>query len=96
VSNPTGISALRIGGTASAGMTITGSNIANNTTVGIVANGGQNFVRVRDSVITGNTLGLQQLNGGSINSFGNNVLTGNPTVGAANNGAFTGADLLED
>jgi len=96
VGNATGISALRTGGTSSAGMTITGSNITSNSVVGIVANGGQNFVRVRDSIITGNTLGLQQLNGGSINSFGNNVLTGNPTVGAANNGAFTGADLLED
>ena len=96
VSNPTGISTLRNGGTTTAAMLVNGSRIANNSTVGITASGGQNTIRVRNSIITGNTLGVSPVSGGLINSFGNNVLVGNPTVAAANNGAFSGVDILED
>jgi len=90
-----GIRTLRVGGTNTAAMMVNNSLIANNTTVGITADGGQNTIRVGNSTITGNTLGVSPVNGGVINSFGTNRLIGNPTVGAANNGTFSGAVIPE-
>jgi len=93
--NATCIRTLRVGGTNTAAMLVDDSLIANNTTAGIVADGGQNTIRVADSNITGNPQGVSPVNGGTINSFGNNRLIGNPTIGPANNGAFSGAVLPE-
>jgi len=56
-----------------------------------VANGATLTVRVANSTITGNSTGLLIVGGASVLSYGSNRLDGNPTVGAANNGAFTGA-----
>ena len=93
--NATGIRTLRVGGTNTAAMLVDDSVIANNTTAGIVADGGQNTIRVANTNITGNPLGISTVNGGTINSFGNNRLIGNPTIGVANNGTFSGAVIPE-
>jgi hypothetical protein len=93
--NATGIRGLRVGGTNTMAMMVNNSLIANNSTVGIITDGGQTTIRVGNSTITGNPLGVSPLNGGLIQSFGNNRLLGNPTIGPANNGAFSGAVLPE-
>ena len=60
------------------------TTISSNGAQGIVASRALASVRVRQSAITGNTIGVQSLNGGQIISHGDNVLAGNTT-----NGAFT-------
>jgi hypothetical protein len=65
------------------------SAIVNNTS-GIVATGATMTGRVGRTVITGNGTGLLVVGGASLFSYGNNELDGNPTVGAPNNGSFTG------
>ena len=63
---------------------LTRTTIASNGGQGIVASRALASVRVRQSEITGNTIGVQSLNGGQIISHGDNVVAGNTT-----NGAFT-------
>ena len=60
------------------------TTISSNGAQGIIASRALASVRVRQSAITGNTIGVQSLNGGQIISHGDNVLAGNTT-----NGAFT-------
>ena len=67
-------------------LVIEGSTISANGSQGIVASRSSATIRVRDSVITGNTLGVQGLNGGKVISYGGNVLAANDT-----DGAFTSA-----
>jgi hypothetical protein len=66
----------------------------NNIVVGIGGNGGTVAIRVDNSTITGNTVGVSAVSGASIFSYGGNRLDANPTTGALNNGAFTGAIIL--
>lgn len=70
---------------------ITGSTIAHNSVVGIITNGGNSTVRVDTTTITGNTQGLSVGAGTQLLSYGGNRLDGNPSSGAANDGAFSAA-----
>jgi hypothetical protein len=77
------------------GMMITDSDISNNVSNGILTNGSSVTVRVGNTTITGNANGVTAAGGSTVNTYGNNRLIGNPTVGAANNGSFTGAAIPE-
>ena len=86
-----GIAILQPAGTQSVGMMVDRSTIGGNVGTGISAAGAGVIVRVADTSITGNGTGVNASGGAAINSFGTNRLIGNPTVGAPNNGAFSGA-----
>jgi hypothetical protein len=66
------------------------SVVSGNTTVGVVGNGPVVALRVGNTTITGNTLGVSAVGGAQVLSYGNNRLILNPTIGAANDGAFIG------
>ncbi len=80
------------GGASNLRVLINDSVIANNSGAGIVNSGATSTIRVGDTTITGNAQGLV-VAGGSVLSYGNNRLDGNPTTGAAADGAFSGAVL---
>jgi hypothetical protein len=86
-----GIAVIQPAGTQSVVMTVQGSTVGGNLGTGIAAGGAGVIVRVGDTTITGNATGVSATSGAAINSFGTNRLIGNPSVGAANNGAFSGA-----
>ena len=87
-----GVSVNTPSATSTVVMMINESNLSNNATAGITTNGGLVTARMMDSTITGNgVIGVERLGGSIIFSFGGNRLEANPTVGAANNGTFTGA-----
>jgi hypothetical protein len=88
--NGQGISVVTPGGTTSAAVLLNNVTLSGNGFNGIFASGGTATVRVSDSTITGNFGGVQTSGGAQILTFGNNRLIGNPTVGVANNGAFSG------
>jgi hypothetical protein len=88
--NGSGVAAAAASGTNPIGIMLTDSSTSNNGTFGVVANGSPITMRVGNSTITGNATGVLAAGGSSILSYSNNRLDGNPTVGAANNGAFTG------
>lgn len=87
--NGTGISFVVPAGTTNAAMMLLNAVVANNSVVGLTSNGAGASIRVGDTTITGNTLGVSVLGGSAIASYGNNRNIGNPTTGAANNGAFS-------
>jgi len=91
--NANGINILQPAGTQSVGMMITGSDMSNNVAIGLNAAGAGVIVRVDGSAISGNATGVAASSGAQILSYGTNLLDGNPTVGAANNGAFTGVPI---
>jgi hypothetical protein len=66
------------------------SIVANNSTQGIFGNGAVTQIRVGNTTITGNGLGVSAANGAQVQTYANNVLTGNPAATNANNGAFAG------
>jgi len=77
-----------VSGVAGAGeslVAINGSQIVNNATFGIVANGAGTTVRVDDTTILGNGTGVAAAGGARLQSYGSNRLDGNVT-----DGAFTG------
>ena len=86
----TGINVVTPNGTQTAIVHLDNVTVANNSSTGILANGPTGTVRVNNSTITGNAMGVNPLGGSQIGTFGNNRLVGNPTVGAPNNGAFNG------
>jgi len=88
--NATGIAAVAVG-TNPVGIMLVSSTVANNSGTGILGNGSSMTMRVGDTSITGNAQGVNAAGSSTINSFGTNRNFGNPTVGAANNGVFTGA-----
>lgn len=79
-----------LGGASNLRMMLTNSNIANNSGNGIVATGGTATMRVGNTSITGNAGGVLVV-GAFVLSYGDNRLDGNPTTGAANDLAFSGA-----
>jgi hypothetical protein len=79
-------------GTNPIGVMLANSTVSNNSTTGIVTVGTGVVVRVGNVTITGNATGVNAASG-AINSYGDNRLDGNPTVGTANNGTFTGTVL---
>jgi hypothetical protein len=73
--------------TGKAKVTIRNTTVEDNgstsgTGQGIQAIGANGVVRLSDASITGNLIGLEALTGGSIVSFGNNVITANDFGGA--------------
>lgn len=91
----TGVSLITGVGTNRIVTMVSGSTIANNTATGLLAFGSNSLMRVSDSTITANALGVSATSGGLISSFQNNVLAGNPTVGAANDGSFSSTSVLQ-
>jgi hypothetical protein len=69
---------------------VTNSVIANNNVIGIISTNNA-ITRVDGTTITGNAQGISAQSGSQILSYGGNHLDGNPTSGAANDGAFSGA-----
>jgi Right handed beta helix region len=68
---------------ASSSSVMVRNSATNNNAVGIVADQSTAMVRVGQSTITGNGTGWQGTNGGQVQSFGNNIVGGNTTDGAA-------------
>ena len=66
------------------------SVVSGNSIAGVRSNGASARVRVANSVITANQAGLTILNGGILNTYGNNRVDGNVT-----DGAFTAPALPE-
>jgi hypothetical protein len=92
VSGPAGIT-VSATGAGTAQLMLVRSEVANNFGAAITADGVNATVRVSESTITGNNSGVATTNSGTIASYGDNRLIGNPAVGAANNGTFTGTVL---
>jgi hypothetical protein len=67
-------------------VTVRNSTVSNSTAVGVRADGSTAVVRMPDSTVSGNKIGLNALNGGQIISHRGNVVADNQT-----NGAFTSA-----
>jgi hypothetical protein len=86
--NANGVTLITASGGTSISVIMDGSDISNNTAIGIAASN-NGVIRVSNSTITGNATGLSPTGIGQIQSFGGNRLISNPSVGAANNGAFT-------
>jgi hypothetical protein len=78
-----GLYALDGGGGATA-VTVEGSTFAANATQGILSNGANASVRVRNSTVNGNARGLLAVGGSQIISHGSNVVAGNSVNGAFN------------
>lgn len=69
---------LAISGGGSAIINIDGSTASESVGgVGIKADGPNALVRIGNTSVFGNNIGLQSINGGVINSFGNNMIAGN-------------------
>ncbi|HEX8669819.1 MAG TPA: hypothetical protein VF727_15745 [Allosphingosinicella sp.] len=92
--NGTGVVGLAAG-TNPIAIMLTDSHVSNNTATGILANGSAVQMRVGNTTITGNATGVTAAGGSTVNTYGDNRNIGNPTVGAANNGAFTGAPIAK-
>jgi hypothetical protein len=88
--NATGVAML--GGAPNLRALINDSVVANNAGVGVVNSGATSTIRVADTTITGNAQGVVVASG-SVLSYGNNRLDGNPTTGAPAGEAFSGAVL---
>ena len=83
-----GVYVIAPAGAAGGSATISKSNITGNTSVGLLASGPHSAIRVTDSVISGNSRGVQSL-GGTLVSYGDNTLAGNGV-----NGTFSGVAPL--
>jgi hypothetical protein len=69
-------------------VTVRNSTIADNS-IGVRAAGGQAFVRISNTAISGNDTGLQRNNNGKIFSYGGNMLTDNAVDGTFNGSVNT-------
>jgi hypothetical protein len=67
------------------------TSIADNLSVGVFARGSNAISRISADEVSGNQVGLQQLDSGVIKSFGNNLVAGNTTDATA--GTPTGPNL---
>ena len=76
----TGVATLTNGAKGIAIVMINRTSLSANL-VGLRSNGSRSTVRIGDSVITGNTTGVQSSNGGVLQSYSNNQLNGNKTDG---------------
>jgi hypothetical protein len=86
--NATGVALVSVG-TNPIGLMLVDSSVSNNSGTGIIGNGTGVTARVGNTTITGNANGVLAAGSSTIASYGNNRLIGNPTAGAANNGAFS-------
>jgi hypothetical protein len=80
-----GVLAKAPAGTGTVTVMVNNSTIDQNGNIGIFANGPGATVRVGNSTITGSATGVITSAGGTINSYGNNLLDGNTA-----NGSFSG------
>ncbi|HEX8526356.1 hypothetical protein [Allosphingosinicella sp.] len=92
--NGTGIAAVAVG-TNPIVIMLADSTVANNSGTGILGNGTGVTMRVGNTTITGNATGVNAAGSSTINTYGDNRNIGNPTVGAANNGTFTGIPIAK-
>lgn len=72
-----------LGSTGLVRMMLNGVVAANNGGEGVRAAGGTAAIRIGDSVVTNNSVGLARANSGQILSYGNNQINGNGTDGTA-------------
>jgi hypothetical protein len=84
----TGLSINGQAGTANVAVMLTDSRIYGATTVGLNVDGAAAVIRVGNTTITNNTMGVNVVGGAISNSFGNNRNFGNPMTGLANNGSL--------
>jgi hypothetical protein len=94
--SPNGINVNQPLGTSPIAVMLTNSRVFGNTVNGIITSGGGALMRVGNTTITGNNIGINPTNGSVIESFGTNRLFGNPAFGAPNNGVFTGAIVTQN
>ena len=73
---------------ARATVTVSRSTVTGNIVAGLYTTGGGAVIRITDSIISGNTAGVENA-GGTLVSYGNNVVAGNGT-----NGTFSGVAPL--
>jgi hypothetical protein len=69
------------GGGGSTSVVIEGSTVSSNAAQGVVSNGVNTTVRMRDSTVTGNARGIIFANSGKLISQGGNVVSGNTVDG---------------
>jgi hypothetical protein len=74
--NNTGI-LVKPAGAGTAEVFVTGVHVENNATAGLVTEGKAALIRLHNSIVTGNGLGLVAADGGRIVSLGNNAIVGN-------------------
>jgi hypothetical protein len=80
--NGTGVLVKAPAGLGTATALLNGNTISQNATNGIRASNPGATIRVGNTAITGNGLGVNLLSGGTVSSYGNNQLNGNATDGA--------------
>jgi hypothetical protein len=82
VNNGSGILVKTPAGTGAADFTLTDSNVAQNTSFGMIINGAAATARVGNTTITNNGTGIMLLGSATVKSYGDNRLDGNTTDGA--------------
>jgi hypothetical protein len=85
-----GVAVITAVGNSPINMMMTDSMITQNSGIGLGVSGPSGTVRVGNTTITANGTGVFIAGGSTVTSFGTNRLFGNPSVGAPNNGTFTG------
>jgi hypothetical protein len=75
------VSALTTAGHGTPNVTLNRASLSASL-LGLKADGPTATVRVGNSVIFGNVTGVQSLNGGTLQSYGNNQINGNTTDGS--------------
>ena len=91
-----GVAVITAVGNAPVNMMLTNSMITQNSGIGLGVSGPSGTVRIGNTTITGNGTGVFIAGGSTVTSFGTNRLFGNPSVGAPNNGTFTGGIQAEN
>jgi hypothetical protein len=77
-----GIQAFTVAGAPPASLMVVNSNVSHNSGIGINANGSLATIRVANTNITGNNVGVEANGGSSLKSYGNNRNDGNTNDGA--------------
>lgn len=72
--NTTGVHAVS---GAAAQINVVGSSVVNGGGTAVIADGNGAVVRLSDSTVSGNNIGVSALNSGVVNSYGNNRIVGN-------------------
>jgi hypothetical protein len=90
--SPLGVSAIMAAGGPSVQVTVVNSQVSFNTVAGLASTGsGTAVVRASGNTIFGNQVAVLTSGGGTVRSYGDNLVDGNNAVSA-----FSGADLPKD
>jgi hypothetical protein len=90
--SPIGIAAVMVSGGPTVQVTVVNSQISYNTVVGLAASGtGTAVIRASGNTIFGNQAAVLNSGGGTVRSYGDNLVDGNVAVSA-----FSGLDLTKD